>query len=432
MASIVKKKFPEDAIFRKANVLEKLYWTAGILLLFVSNYFMQQHLNIVYRLLQLCAIGGVIFYRDFFKTLFTRYMLFLYAGGFILFFFMLGNHGDYLLREYTLIFFRGCFVFMLGFSACKNLRWRTAVIAGLLVGLTLVASYDVFRIITSGGIGASRGEIAAALSSDVTTLMGSGGRNVIIDKFIYHMPQLSLAFFLCFALYGISFKWRMAALCMQGVLILAIATSTWMAAYVLIIAGGICFFWYAPVFERIKKLKIPILVVGGLICFFTAYTVMTQTAVGDSNKNRERMELIKRGLGNKDMESLDQASGGRLMLMMDSWSGFEKAPFFGNGFYLMSFEVGGHSSLFDMLSYAGIFGGVTLLSIPIFWLFIARKNHKRDPSWFTTACILCILVFLVGCLINPYYLTTTILTFTIFLVGGLTCGTHYYVRRKRR
>lgn len=408
---------------------EKIGWTLGILLLFVSNYYMQEQFNLVYRSLQVAAFLSVLLYSNLARCVFSPHFIPLFVGLVVLLFLILIQHGDLLLREYFLTYLRGCFLFVLGFCLCKNANWRNYAVMSVLLGLALVAAFDSVRIILGDGIGASRAYIASLLDQGFE--VSARGRSLIIDKYIYHVPAMVFFSILSFSLYDLKFKWKVLALLLQGSIFLGVLLSSWLLGYILLFAGLALIIYLAPLSRKYRKFFIPVLIGLGFIVLFIGYYTATSTEVGESNFNRDRIVLLVSGFTSGNFELINEASGGRFDLYRESLTSFISSPILGTGFFFASWDAGGHSSFFDFLAYGGLLGGVPLLAIPLVWTALAYKNYRRTRNWFTTAAFASIFLFCVGSVINPYYLTTTMITFPIFLLGGMISGTYYYGRNRR-
>lgn len=359
-------------------------------------------------------------YRGFWRLLFTRYFI-LINGTVLLFtiYFVTGHDSDLMIQ--LPYYIKNIPFFVLGFYIVQDSFRRDKILFFYLASYAMVALVDIKTMYSISMGGLYKSEIALALKYGGMSYMAS--KNDLILWF----PCLSLLVLLSFTLWTrISSKLRMVVAFFQLILIYQIAISGWVAA-ILLLAFGLCFIVILKVLSNPKRLRLNIkiamvvVIMGGFGLF-----VLSEQIEGQSGSALRRLLKVTNSAITCDWQQFSNALedvSGRVKLSIWSYEEFKKSPLIGTGGL---FQGGEHSHFFDTLGRYGILGSFFLTGQLVYWFWLAWANYRRFPDDNLSIVFLSVLTtFLVGNIMNPYF-PKTYLDNLVFLVGGFSCGQHYF------
>ena len=396
-------------------------------LIFLSCYKIQVPLQYLYRADVLTLLALTLACPGILRVAFSRYGLLMTTTLGVLLVYLLIGHGDQrLVRSVTFLAY-GFACFFVGFrmGIVRNRRYHLIFLSGNLVLNRKSYLWDMLSIDYHFEYGVSRKDMGYAME------MGDD-----LNPLIMHFPLLAFVVIAGMALYDWkSFMVRVVVIFCQILLSVAVVISTFSAAVIILLAGLTCIVAFSAFAGRVKIRRLLLVTIlissigGGFL-----YTVKQSDPTSQTAMKGERVLNLFTLLPSDDnfIETLDEISGTRVTLARMSLRGFAESPFFGIGDREADYEyIGGHSGVFDTMSYYGIVGAIPLWGFLIGWTIVSLVNLRNErQSWFNVATVSLFMTFIASCVLNPYVLHGTI-DYLVFFMGGACCGRHCFGKRLR-
>jgi hypothetical protein len=226
--------------------------------------------------------------------------------------------------------------------------------------------------------------------------------------------------------------WRLPLAAFQLVLASICVTAGFTAAALLLLLSLALLGITAPV----RTLRFRLMVIGVTLVvlpiLWVAFGSLAQNTGGTFGQIFGRLEGLRKAVVSREVtEETSKATSGRLELGLISLRSFARSPLIGLGMGKESEEIkghdsdtiGGHSYILDSLGQRGLIGTFPLLAALGSFLMIAYRNFRRAPgSWRGSAMLSIMPMWIVGMIINPYFLGYLALNCIVFLCFGFILG----------
>lgn len=386
--------------------------------LILSNYWLINQFNVIYRNIFVCLIFLCLFVPQARVSFLSLTGIGILSFAAILALMLFAGHGDRLVYSLSSLGKNMPF-----FSVGYLLANRQSVFRRLLIAPILMI-YSILGIQYTNTI--SGVNVTSRL--EVATFFADDPRSMVVSL-ITHFPTMVLVFILSIAMF--SEKNRVVlffSLCSAGLLLWQVFFSFWTSPQLMLVFGFIVAFIQLICKRSVSvELKLNSLFV---IVLLTAFVAVGVALMEQSGQAGER--VIERGVGflsaifqSDSIIVMDYHSAGRLSRIVESLNVFSDNLFFGNGDYWWQ-GAGGHSLWFDSLAKYGLIGSLPLFLFAVSSLFYSWRNYNSlNAEWIDYALMIFLSVWFFSAFLNPYLFGRP--GYFIFLAIGMVTGRYKFI-----
>ena len=409
----------------KSKIITKITIIIGILVIIVSstqiynynpNY--RSSFLLIFVLLNFLLVHLVKFSKELFAIYLSSFIILIYV--------LLGLGDNKLLITFKMLLYSWPF-YILGYCTAKfNLvKYRNYFINLIF----LFYGFLVVNALLSKGIDALSEVSRTTLASSIV-----GAEDVDIRAVVLFWPMVF--FVLNIGAFNIltqknSFIYKLIGIILSFLMIVGIVLSTFTAVVVLLLISivlYIIFYFYSLLkdtkISSSKKLIFTFLLItfSGILIYSFQYILSGN--LGDIGGTKDELNSLIFDVDINNQSWIDKATNGRWKHLLSSFNGFLNSPIIGNGAYFYGDYTGGHSFIFDTLSWFGLIGGIPIFCIYLFFIYNGYKvfkvnniNMPKKERFLSLAFFIGVLSIFLTSILNPYLMHSQ-LDYLIFYFGG--------------